>query len=62
MSDTKQIIDTICSSSDYSLQDCLDDLGRSVPNSQEAVPVAQRLLTTKGTHGCLQVPGLGMED
>ena len=62
MSHTKQIIDMIVSTPGHPLQEYLDDLGRSVPNSQEAVPAAQRLLTTEGTHGCLQVLGLGMED
>ena len=55
MSETKQIIDTIFSTSGYSLQDYLDDLGLSVRKREEIAPVAQGLLTTKQTCEYLQV-------
>jgi len=55
VSDTKQIIDTIFSSSGYSLQDYLGDLGLAVRKMNEVAPVAQRLLTTKQTCDYLQV-------
>ena len=55
MSETKQIIDTIFSTSGYSLQDYLDDLGLAVRKREEIAPVAQRLLTTKQTCDYLQV-------
>ena len=55
MSDTKQIIDTIFSTSGYTLQDYLRDLGLAVRKREEIAPVAQRLLTTKQACEYLQV-------
>ena len=55
MSETKQIIDTIFSTSGYSLQNYLDDLGLSVRKREEVAPVAQRLLTTRQACDYLQV-------
>jgi len=55
VSATKQILDTVFASSDYSLDDYLRDLGLKPPESGVEKPVCQRLLTNKQACQYLQV-------
>ncbi len=55
MSATKQILDTIFASSDYSLDDYLRDLGLRPPRDEVQAPPRQRLLTNKQACEYLQV-------
>jgi len=55
MSATKQILDTIFATSDYSLDDYLRDLGVRASESEPERPTRQRLLTNKQACEYLQV-------
>ena len=52
---TKQILDTIFASSDYSLEDYLRDLGVRATKPEGGSPLHQRLLTNKQACEYLQI-------
>ena len=55
MSGTKQILDTIFASSEYSLADYLRDLGLRLTQEEVQAPPRQRLLTNRQACEYLQV-------